>query len=91
MGRVLFSSPGSLGSKTEKLYVIKMKTVSISCDSLSCGKSKPMRKDCSYPLAASSHQDYSEDILNPLKRELCKQNLKEISAGGGLFTSQYNT
>lgn len=73
---VLFSSPGSLGIKTEKLYVIKMETVSINCDSLSCGKSKPMRKDCSYPLAASSHQDYSEDVLNPLKHGLCKQHLK---------------
>lgn len=73
--RVLFSSPGSLGSKTEKLCVIKMETVSISCDSQSCGKSKPMRKDCSCPLAASSHQDYSEDILNPLKHKLCKQNI----------------
>lgn len=49
-----------------------------------------MRKDCSCPLAASSCQDYSEDILNPLKHELCKQISKEISAGGGLFTSQRN-
>lgn len=85
--KVLFSSPGSLGSKTEKLCVIKMETVSISCDSLSCGKNRPMRKDCSCPLQPL-HIKILLKISNPLKHKPCKQNLKEISAGGGLFISQ---